>query len=229
MDHRMIAPGDRIMIGISGGKDSLTLLNVMLHRRAIAPVDFDLLAVHVDSGIPGPDIPRLEAYIRSTGVAYHIESTNTFRTLDPSDSPHPDLNCFWCSWNRRKTLFQLADKMGFNKIALGHHLDDIVETVLLNQFFRGEISSMLPRQKFFGGKLAIIRPLAYENERMIIDFAKASGLSIYESCRCPLAGTTQREAVKRIIRSLEQVTPSVKKNIFNSLSNIKSEYLPDKM
>ena len=222
-DYGMIEEGDRIAIGVSGGKDSLTLLNVMLHRQKIAPVDFEITALHIDSGLPGPDLKKLEAHFRSLGVAYHIERTDTFRGKDLKD-----LNCFWCSWNRRKALFQFATQRGFRKIALAHHLDDIVETILLNQFFRGEVSAMCPRQSVFDGDCVIIRPLAYENEEMIRTYAKAAGLTTFETCRCPVAGTTQRAAIKNIIREVEKVTPAVKMNIFNSLANIKEEYLPGK-
>jgi tRNA 2-thiocytidine biosynthesis protein TtcA len=220
-DYGMIAEGDRIIIGVSGGKDSLTLLNVMLHRQKIAPVDFEIMVVHIDSGIPGPDLVKLEAYFQHLGVAYHIERTDTFRGKDLKD-----LNCFWCSWNRRKALFQFATANGFSKIALAHHLDDIVETILLNQYFKGEISAMCPRQSVFDGKCVIIRPLAYEREEMITRFANAAGLASFETCCCPVSGRTQRAAIKKILREIEKVSPAVKMNIFNSLTNIKEEYLP---
>ena len=221
MQYGMIQEGDRILVAVSGGKDSLTLLNVLIHRQMIAPVDFHITAVHVDSGLPGPDLVKLEEYFRSTKVPYRIERTDLFRNKDLSD-----LNCFWCSWNRRKLLFEFATKNGFNKIALGHHLDDIVETILLNQFFKGELAAMCPKQEIFNGTLTIIRPLAYENEEVIRQFTCAAGLDHFEGCRCPVAGTTQRAAIKAIIREMEKVTPAVKMNILNSLNNIKQEYIP---
>ncbi|NTV29129.1 MAG: hypothetical protein HGA80_03500, partial [Candidatus Omnitrophica bacterium] len=104
----MIENGDRIVVGVSGGKDSLTLLSVLLHRRTIAPVDFDIMAMHVDNGLPGPDLEKLEAHFRSLDVPYHIERTETFR-----DQAIKELNCFWCSWNRRKALFKFANESGF--------------------------------------------------------------------------------------------------------------------
>ena len=227
VEYGMIREGDKVLVAVSGGKDSLTLLNVMLHRKAIAPVDFELMAVHVDMGMPGPDIAKLEAYLKETGAPYLIEHSDLFRTSD--GDPHPDLNCFWCSWNRRKILFKLADRLGFNRIALGHHLDDIVETILLNQFFKGEISAMCPKQEVFDGKMAIIRPLALEHEARIIDFANRAGLLSFEGCRCPWAGDTQRAAVKEMLKGFEKVNRGVKENIFNSLSKILPEYLPQKV
>ncbi len=223
-DYGMINEGDRVLVAVSGGKDSLTLLNVMLHRQAIAPVSFELMAMHVDLGMPGPDLGLLEAYVKSTGVFCHIERTNLFETSD--GKKHPDLNCFWCSWNRRKILFKYAQCHGFNKIAFGHHLDDIVETILLNQFFKGELSAMCPSQEIFDGALTLIRPLAYENESMIRTFAKAAGIGGLGGCRCPVSGHTQRAAIKKIIAEMEKVTPSLKINIFNSIKNIKPEYIP---
>ncbi len=221
MQYGMIEEGDRILVAVSGGKDSLTLLNVMIHRQMIAPVDFKITAVHVDSGLPGPDLVKLEEYFKTTKVPYEIARSDLFRDKDLSD-----LNCFWCSWNRRKVLFEYATKNGYNKIALGHHLDDMVETILLNQFFKGELASMCPKQVIFNGGLTIIRPLAYENEEMIRQFATASGLDTFEGCRCPVAGTTQRAAIKKIIQEMEKVTPALKMNILNSLNNIKQEYIP---
>lgn len=223
-DYGMIKDGDRILVAVSGGKDSLTLLNVLLHRQTIAPVDFELMAMHVNLGMPGPDLGLLDAYVKSTGVGYHIEHLNLFETTD--GKKHPDLNCFWCAWNRRKILFKYAQANGFNKIAFGHHLDDIVETILLNQFFKGELSAMCPSQEIFNGALTLIRPLAYENEQMIRLFTKGAGIGGLGGCRCPVSGHTQRAAIKKIIREMEQVTPSLKINIFNSLKNIKPEYIP---
>ncbi len=223
-EYGMIREGDRILIAVSGGKDSLTLLNVMLHRQKIAPVNFELMAMHVDLGMPGPDLGLLQAYLKSTGVKYHMERKNLFET--PDGKKHPDLNCFWCSWNRRKILFEYAQKEGFNKVAFGHHLDDIVETILLNQFFKGELSAMCPKQEIFNGALTLIRPLAYENERMIRVFAKGAGISGLGGCRCPVSGHTQRAAIKKIITAMEKTTPSLKINIFNSLNNIRPEYIP---
>ncbi|MBF0386412.1 MAG: tRNA 2-thiocytidine(32) synthetase TtcA [Candidatus Omnitrophica bacterium] len=226
-DYNLIKDGDRILVAVSGGKDSLTLLNVMIHRRSIAPVNFDLLAIHVDLGMPGPDLGLLEAYLKSTGIPNHIARADLFKTSD--GQKHPDLNCFWCSWNRRKILFRYAQQNGFNKIAFGHHLDDIVETILLNQFFKGELSAMCPRQEIFNGALTLIRPLTYENEQTIRTFAKGAGIGGLGGCRCPVAAHTQRAAIKKIISEMEKVTPALKINIFNSLKNIKPEYIPENM
>ncbi len=227
VEYGLIHPGDKILVAVSGGKDSLTLLNVLLHRQSIAPIDFELIAIHIDMGMPGPDKDKLVMYFDELGVRYHIESSFIFTTMD--GGLHPDVNCFWCSWNRRKLLFKVAERLGANKIALGHHLDDIVETILLNQFFKGEISSMCPKQGMFDGKMTLIRPLALEYERKIIEFAEVSNIISFESCRCSKANQSQREAIKKILSGLEVVNPGIKMNIFNSLSKILTEYLPQKV
>lgn len=221
VEYDMIQEGDRILVGISGGKDSMALLNVMLHRQKIAPVDFEIMAVHIDSGLPGTRLEKLEHYFQHIKVPYHIERTDTFRNKDLKD-----LNCFWCSWNRRKALFNFAAKNGFRKLALAHHLDDIAETILMNQLFKGEVCAMCPKQEFFKGELTIIRPFAYEREEMIARFSAGAGLNTFESCRCPASSTGQRAAIKKFLNEMEKVSPAVKINVFKSLKNIQTEYLP---
>lgn len=223
MQYHMIEEGDHILVGVSGGKDSLTLLNVLLHRQCIAPIHFNITAVHIDAGLPTANWRDLEIYFKEINVAYHIEHQDLSLGGDFSK-----LNCFWCSWNRRKALFEFATKNGFNKIALGHHLDDVVETMLMNQVFRGELSTMCPKQTLFNGRLSIIRPLAYEKESMIAHFARLSGLDRFQICSCPIEKGTRRQMIKQMIKELEKITPSVKMNLFKSLNNIKADYIPHK-
>ncbi|MCX5680833.1 MAG: tRNA 2-thiocytidine(32) synthetase TtcA, partial [Candidatus Omnitrophica bacterium] len=206
----------------SGGKDSLTLLHVLLYRQKFIPVKIKLMAVHVDSGIPGFPINKLIKHFQKLGVDYMIEKIDFL-----NGKKMEDIDCFWCSWNRRKALFGLAEKLGFNKIAFGHHMDDIVETILLNLFFRGEIGAMRPKQVLFNGKLAVIRPLAYEREDVIARFAKAQKLE--NLCRycCPHSSTSQRSTMKKILKALEKENPSVMVNVFRSLQNIRKDYLLD--
>lgn len=215
-DYRMIQDKDRILVGISGGKDSLTLLKILWDRRKFVPVHYDIVAVHVDLGFSGQQIKQLEDFLNRSGYPFYITRKNI-----PLER---GLNCFWCSWNRRRVLFEEAKKQGCNKIALGHHKDDIIETILMNLFFEGEISAMGPRQELFKGELFIIRPLAYVEEHEIARFARLARLPVC-SCDCPHAGKTQRGEMKKLIAHLEKTAPGVKTNIFRSMQRIKTDYL----
>ena len=148
-------------------------------------------------------------------VSYHIEKVK----IKPKN-----ISCFWCSWNRRKALFEVADRFGCKKVALGHHKDDIIETILLNLFFHGEISAMSPKQELFKGKIIIIRPLAYVEEDMIRRFARTAGFP-HQKCACPNSITSNRTKIAQIIKDLEKVCPELKTNIFKSVKRIKEDYL----
>ena len=219
MDYHMLDDGDRIAVAISGGKDSLTLLRLLNDRRKFVPIKYEVLAVHIDLGYPKSCASKLEKYFKKIGVKYHIEKVNILKK-----TKRKDINCFWCSWNRRKALFEVADRFGCNKVALGHHMDDIIETVLLNLFFRGEISAMCPKQELFKGKIKLIRPLAYVEEHMIKRFAKEEKFPV-QDCICPNSVTSNRTKMGKIISDIKRVCPDVKKNIFRSVKRIKKDYL----
>ncbi|OGX16288.1 MAG: hypothetical protein A2166_03990 [Omnitrophica WOR_2 bacterium RBG_13_41_10] len=219
MDYGMLADGDKIAVAVSGGKDSLTLLRVLKDRQKFVPIKYEILAVHIDLGYPRSCAKKLEAYFKNLGVKYHIEKVDVLKETKPSD-----INCFWCSWNRRKALFETAYRYGCTKVALGHHKDDIVETVLLNMFFQGEISAMKPEQELFKGKIVIIRPLAYVEENLIRKFVKVEKFPLYD-CICPNIFVSNRTKVGKMIKELEKVCPEVKTNIFRSLKRIKKDYL----
>jgi tRNA 2-thiocytidine biosynthesis protein TtcA len=220
MDYQMLSEGDRILVAVSGGKDSLTLLKILRDRLSISPVKYELIAVHIDMGKGCIHSEILKDYFEKNNYSYIIEKTDIFK-----DSINSKIDCFWCSWNRRKTIFKLADKLNCNKVALGHHLDDIVQTILLNLFFNGEISSMSPKQTLFEGKITIIRPLAYVEEKEIIRFAKEQDFP-QPHCRCPNSFLSQRTYIKELIKELEKRVPDIKKNIFRALKRVKKEYLP---
>ncbi|MBN1913135.1 MAG: tRNA 2-thiocytidine(32) synthetase TtcA, partial [Candidatus Omnitrophica bacterium] len=167
MDYRMLEEGDRIAVAVSGGKDSLAMLRVLDDRRAFVPIKYEVVAVHVDLGYPRSCAKALERYFKKIGVEYHIEKCDELKKIKKKD-----ISCFWCAWNRRKALFEASDRLGCNKIALGHHKDDIIETILMNMFFNGEISAMCPKQELFHGKLTVIRPMAYVEEDLILRFTK---------------------------------------------------------
>jgi tRNA 2-thiocytidine biosynthesis protein TtcA len=224
IDYKMIDDGDKIAVAVSGGKDSLALLKILRDRQKFVPIKYDLLALHVDLGYPRSFSCKLEKYFKKEKVKYHIVKSD-----DLKNTPKKDINCFWCSWNRRKNLFQAADKLGYNKIALGHHKDDIVETILMNMFFQGEISAMKPKQELFKGRIKLIRPLAYVEEKMIRKFAKLEKLP-HDTCICPNSTISHRTKMEKIIKELERSCPEVKTNIFKSLqkSRIKQDYLDRK-
>ncbi len=219
MDYKMLSEGDKIAVAVSGGKDSLTLLRILHDRKKFVPIKYDILAVHIDLGYPRSCAKKLVKYFKKIGVKYHIEKVDVLKKTNKKD-----INCFWCSWNRRKALFEVANRFGCTKVALGHHKDDIVETILLNLFFQGEISAMAPKQELFKGKITIIRPLAYVEEYMTKRFAKEEKLPL-ETCACPNSIISNRTKMAKIISDLKRTCPEIKTNIFKSVKRIKQDYL----
>jgi len=218
-DYDMLSDGDKIVVAVSGGKDSLTLLKVLLDRQKFVPIKYELMAVHIDMGYPCQHPKALAKYFKNMGVNYHIEKIDILQ-----GKSRKEISCFWCSWNRRKALFETANRFGCTKVALGHHHDDIIETTLLNLFFQGEISTMNPKQELFKGKIILIRPLAYVEEDMIRRFAKTLDFP-HHKCACPNSITSKRTMVENIIKEVEKVCPDVKKNIFRSIKRIRKDYL----
>jgi tRNA 2-thiocytidine biosynthesis protein TtcA len=218
-DYGLIEDKDRILVAVSGGKDSLALLELLNERKKWAPVEYELIAMHIETdhrcgGCVHTKI--LKKFFEDRGIEYHFEK---IKVLDK----HKKTSCFWCSWNRHKALFLAADRMGCTKIALGHHKDDIIETLLLNMFYHGEFAAMNPRQELFGGKIVLIRPLCYVEEDATRKFAKESAFPS-QICRCPNADTSKRRLMKNIIGGIEKGCPQVRTNIFKSISRIKKDY-----
>ena len=221
--HRygLIQDGDRILVGVSGGKDSLTLLHLLKERLKRVPIHYGLIPVHIDLGFGSGRLEILKNYFERQNLFYHIELTDIGRRANsPENRENP---CFLCAWERRKKLFQLANRFKCNKVALGHHKDDIIETLLINIFYSGEISAMLPLQSLFKGKITLIRPLSLVEEKKIERFARAMDLPFGPS-GCSSSGRTKRKEVKEIIEALNKKNNRVKGNIFRSLSNIKIDY-----
>lgn len=222
--HRydMISDGDRIAVGVSGGKDSLTLLNVLKERQSRVPVNYGLKAIYIDPGFEGGFVNALEDYCRDTGIPLRVEYTDFgIKGHSPENLENP---CFLCSRLRRKRLFELADEMGCQKLALGHHKDDIIETLFLNICYAGEISTMLPSQRFFNGKFTVIRPLAFADEDTIRRFADDNGFPKFVN-PCPTADVSKRKEIKTLLQTLYAGNKKVKGNIFRAMSHIKTEYL----
>ncbi len=219
-DYNLIEDKDRILVAVSGGKDSMTLLKLLAERKKWAPIDYELIAMHVETDFRCGGCVHtklLKVFFDTNGIKSHFKK---IRVLDKNKKT----SCFWCAWNRRKALFMAADKLGCTKIAFGHHKDDIVETLLLNLLFQGEFAAMNPRQELFGGKIVIIRPLCYVEEEKMKKFAKESGFPS-QVCRCPNADTSKRRMMKNFINQMEKVCPHVKTNIFRSISRVKEDYI----
>ncbi len=218
-DYRMIREGDKVIIAVSGGKDSLCLLKVMKERTKFVPIRYEILACLVDMGFPWVNKDILADYCERESIPYV--------TVSPPEGWNgieENSGCFWCSWNRRKGLFNLARDIGAQKIAFAHHLDDIIETMLLNLLFQGEIGTMQPYQEMFGGELAIIRPLAYVEENELARLAKVLELPVASS-ECPFSKTSKRHLIKGIVAELKRHNKNVKKNIFRSLTRVREDYL----
>lgn len=221
-DYDMIEKGDKIAVAVSGGKDSISLLHVLRHRRLVSPIKFEFTAVHIDFEFSDFNPAVLVDYLKKEGFPYLVEKVDSLK-----GERWEEIDCFWWSRNRRKALFELVARLGFTKLAFGHHLDDIVETILLNLFYRGEIGAMKPKQTLFDGKIIIIRPLAYEREGMIQTLAEQLGITGMGQSKCANDDTSHRYKIKQMLRTFEKENPNIVKNIFRSLQNIKRDYLLD--
>jgi tRNA 2-thiocytidine biosynthesis protein TtcA len=218
----MLAEDDHVLIGLSGGKDSLCCLDQLAKWQRKLPFPIRLSAVHVQTDIPctrDDTESMLHAFAAARGVPLHVRRTEVLATLDGEP-----LNCFHCARRRRIVFFNLAKEIEANKIALGHHLDDIVETTLMNLFFNGSFSTMMPRQELFEGRTHIIRPLALVTERQVIDYATEHDY-VRLTCSCEYADDSMRARMKRLIGDLEELYPDVRHNIFGAMRNIDTDYL----
>lgn len=217
-DYRLIENGDRILAAVSGGKDSLTMLSALCERQKKKRVRFFLAAANIRTDFHcGECVHRkvLTSIFDSLGIKYFFKD---IKVLDEKRQT----NCFWCSWNRRKTLFETAVSLKCNKVAFGHHKDDIIQTTLLNLFFQGEIASMNPRQELFKGKITIIRPLCYCNEELIKKVAQEKGFP-EQLCKCPFGAFSKRKLVKDIINGLarDYADVDIKSNIYKSVKKLR--------
>jgi tRNA 2-thiocytidine biosynthesis protein TtcA len=220
--YEMIADGDRILVGLSGGKDSLTLLRILQERRARIPIRYRLFPVYVDPGFDGGFGSRLKAYGRDAGTDIRIEYTD-FGSVAHSEQNREN-PCFLCAWLRRKRLFEIADELGCKKVALGHHKDDIIETLFMNMCYAGEISTMVPAQPFFKGRFTVIRPLAFAEESTIRRYAEENALPMFVN-PCPSAENSKRYEIKKLLAQLYRTNRKIKGNIFRAMGHVKLDYL----
>jgi len=227
-DFGLIEDGDRVMVGLSGGKDSWALIQILDVLRRRAPIDFSLVAVNVDSGYEGYQHDLLRQTCADRGWEFHHVPTSIGETID-SVLDADDTPCSLCARLRRGVLYRMATEVGATKIALGHHADDVVETLLLNAFFAGSLKAMPARLVSDNGRHVVIRPLVYIWEEEARAYAKACELPIIGCC-CPACGdlSLQRQRVKRLLMELEREHPDIKQSILKSVANVQPRHLLDK-
>jgi tRNA 2-thiocytidine biosynthesis protein TtcA len=218
----MISDGDKIVVGLSGGKDSMVLHWILAERHQRVPIAYELYPVYIDPGFDGGFGESLAAFARRFGSELRIEKTDFgIRAHGPENRENP---CFLCSRRRRQRLFEIADELGCTKIALGHHQDDIIETLFLNMFYAGEMSTMKPVQPFFKGRFRVIRPLAFAGEQLIERTARTLDFPEFEN-PCPSASTSKRHEVKEMLRDLYRSNRKIRGNIFRAMRHVRPEYL----
>jgi len=226
-DFGMIEAGDRVMVCLSGGKDSYALIDLLLTLRERAPIAFDIVAVNLDQKQPGFPEDVLPRYLAKLGVPFHIESQDTY-SIVTRVIPAGSTMCSLCSRLRRGILYRVADQLGATKIALGHHRDDILETFFLNMFFGGKLKAMPPKLVSDDGRHIVIRPLAYVKEEDLADYAAWRGFPIIPCNLCGSQQNMKRREIKTLMRDWEKRFPGRAENIFASLGRVTPSHLMDR-
>jgi tRNA 2-thiocytidine biosynthesis protein TtcA len=227
MDYEMISVGDRVLVGVSGGMDSMALLSLLGTSMVHIP-SFSILAVHIDPGFDkqGIGVEILSRWLKEGGHDFVVDRS------DIGPLAHSDFNrknpCFLCSRLRRKRIFEIAEQHGCNKIAFAHHRDDIIETLMINLFYGREISAMVPDQPVFEGRLHIIRPLAYLRETLVKKYAAEQGFPVIENL-CPTSPVSRRRYIKEMLDRLEADNPEIRDNIWKAMGHLKPDYIPAKL
>ena len=225
-DFALLEPGDRVMVAMSGGKDSHALLHLLREIARRAPFEFSLVAVNVDQGHPGFPKTLLPAYFRREGYDFEIVEEDTYSVVKEK-VPAGKTTCSLCSRLRRGILYTTAARLGATKIALGHHRDDLIETLLLNLFFSGQIKAMPPRLRSDDGRNVVIRPLAYVAEADLEAFAAEREFPIIPCDLCGSQEQLQRKRVKALLATLEAENPNVRRNLLAALGNVRPTHLLD--
>jgi len=222
----LVEPGDKIMVAISGGKDSWAMLHLLRLLQRRAPFSFDLLAVNLDQGHPGFPAHVLRDYLEEHDYPYELLHVDTYQIVKEK-IPEGKTQCSLCSRLRRGVLYRAAGELGCTKIALGHHRDDLIETLMLNLLYSGSIKSMAPRLISDDKKNTVIRPLAFCPEEEIAAYAAMSGFPIVPCDLCGSQPNLQRQNIKRLLADLERANPKIKGNLFGALSNVVPSHLMD--
>jgi len=225
-DFGMIEDGDKVMVCVSGGKDSYAMLDILMKLRERAPIHFDIVAVNLDQKQPNFPAEILPNYLKSLGVQYHIEEQDTY-SIVKRVIPEGKTTCGLCSRLRRGILYRVADELGATKIALGHHRDDILETLMLNMFYAGKLKGMPPKLRSDDGKHIVIRPLAYVPEKLLERYAADMNFPIIPCDLCGSQPNLQRQVMKEMLRDWEKKHPGRVENLFRSMHHIVPSHLMD--
>jgi len=225
-DYKMISPNDKIMVCLSGGKDSYSMLDLLLHFQKTAPINFEIVAVNLDQKQPGFQQDVLPNYLKSIGINFKIIEKDTY-SIVKDKIPEGKTMCSLCSRLRRGILYSTANELGATKIALGHHRDDIIETLFLNMFFAGRMKAMAPKLRSNDGKNIVIRPLAYCKEKDLEAFSKIKNFPIIPCNLCGSQLNMQRKIIKDMLKNWEKQYPGRIDSIFNSLKRVSASHLLD--
>lgn len=226
-DYNMIGEGDRVMVCVSGGKDSYAMLDILLKLQQRAPVNFELIAVNLDQKQPGFPEHVLPEYLSKLGVKFHIENQDTY-SIVKRVIPEGKTLCSLCSRLRRGILYRVADELGCNRIALGHHRDDILQTLLLNMFFGAKLKGMPPKLVSDDGRHVVIRPMAYVAEKDLTRWAEVQQFPIIPCTLCGSQENLQRKQVGNLLREWEAKYPGRVENMFSALQNVVPSHLADR-
>lgn len=227
IDFNMVEEGDRVMVCLSGGKDSYTMLDILMSLQKTAPINFELVAVNMDQKQPGFPEHVLPEYLSALGVPFHIIERDTYSVVK-SVIPEGKTTCGLCSRLRRGTLYGFAEQIGATKIALGHHKDDIVETLFLNLFYAGRLKAMPPKLLADDKRNVVIRPMAYCREADIEDYAQQKGFPIIPCNLCGSQDNLQRQVIKEMLQSWDKQFPGRVETIFSALQKVSPSQLADK-
>ena len=223
-DFNLIEDGDKIAVGVSGGKDSLLLCKLFQELKRDKSKNFEVAFISMNPGFEAIDMEQFEKNLKILNIPCEIFNSDVWKIAFHEDPENP---CFLCAKMRRGVLYKKVEELGFNKLALGHHFDDIVETALINMFYAGTIKTMIPKVSSTSGKLAVIRPMAYVKESDIISFVKRNEIKAM-GCGCPVESgkvDSKRREIKNLLKTMELTNPNIKQSIFNSMKNINLDYI----